>query len=164
MAKAPRPPSKGDKFDLQRKIGPLPLWGWVVVAIAAYYLYKRYYGEPTSVEVAGAAPGYESGFSDVGSFGGVGGDAGSGAGSGGGGSFPTDQVTTEPPPVEAPVGEELGGGGAPRDRRHKIARIKRKTGRRIAAIKQGGVTTAERGRIQQIKQRRRTRIRRIRGR
>jgi len=28
MAKAPKPPKgKGDKLDLGRKVGPLPLWG-----------------------------------------------------------------------------------------------------------------------------------------
>ena len=38
------PPKSGSSsgFDLSRKIGPLPVWGWIAVAVVGIYLYRRY--------------------------------------------------------------------------------------------------------------------------
>jgi hypothetical protein len=147
-------------INLRQKVGPLPLWGWGVVAIVAYYVWTRYYGSGASSTVDAGYDTY-TGAGDSGGFGGVGGGAGggSGGGSGGGGESvaPDEQL-----PAEEPMPEPGAASDPNRNRRHRIQRVKRKSARRIAAIREGGVTTAERNRIQQIKQRRQTRIRRIR--
>jgi len=44
MAPTKQPPPKGGGggFDLQRKYGPLPLWGWIAVAVVGFILWRRY--------------------------------------------------------------------------------------------------------------------------
>jgi len=162
MAKAPKPPKGKDKLDLGRKVGPLPLWGWIVVAIAAWYAYKRFY-----VGGAGAtAPGSEGYDTYVPAAGADFGGGGAGGGDNGYVSPPGDVPPAEEivPPEEEGGGVDGDSGGGPgkHNRRHKIERIKRKTGKRITALKRGGVTTRERARIKQIKERRKTRIKKIR--
>jgi hypothetical protein len=38
------PPAKSGGSGLTKKFGPLPAWGWIVVAIVAYYLYQKMSG------------------------------------------------------------------------------------------------------------------------
>jgi hypothetical protein len=158
------PPPPTSKFDLKRKIGPLPLWGWIVVVVGVYYIYRRYY--TTDQAPAEAAVGFDGYETYSGGYSGA--DFGGGGQGGGTNGYlspvePTTE-TTEPPPAEEGGGIDGGAGNPNRDRRHRIQRIKRKTGRRIETIKRGGVTPTERRKIQAIKQRRKTRIRKLRGR
>jgi len=163
MPKAPAPKGGKTKINLKQKVGPLPLWGWGVVAIIAYYVYSRYYAAGSTSEVTSGGSDTYSGYDPYNGYSGFG-DVGGSSGGGGGALDPGAPI--EEPPIEEPLPEEIpepgGPGGGHGNRRHQVQRIKRKSSRRIAKIKRGGVTTAERKRIQQIKHRRKTRIRKIR--
>ena len=58
MAAQPPPnqkkPQQGGSL-LTRKFGPLPAWGWVVLAVGAYYLYKKFSGSSSSSTVGTTA-------------------------------------------------------------------------------------------------------------
>jgi hypothetical protein len=43
----------GDGSFFTRKVGPLPLWGWVAVALVGWYLYKKYSSGSTSSVLSG---------------------------------------------------------------------------------------------------------------
>jgi len=160
MAKAPAPPSsKITLATFKQKIGPLPLWGWAAIAVIAYYVWTRYYGGGAATSETTTSDLYPDTYEGGGGATGFAGTVG-----GGGGGVPVGE-TTIPPDGALPepiTGEEPGGAAGHPNRRHRIQRIKRKTGKRIEAIKEGGVTAPERQRIKQIKERRRSRIRKIR--
>lgn len=65
MAEPPAPPSGGseEKFGfLVRKIGPLPVWAWGVIAVGVYYWYTHYGpGARSATPSASAASGNGSG-------------------------------------------------------------------------------------------------------
>ena len=43
MADTPAPSSSGDQFGfLTKKVGPLPVWAWGVIAVGIYYWYTHY--------------------------------------------------------------------------------------------------------------------------
>lgn len=46
--KAPPPKSGGGGSFLTQKAGPLPVWGWLVVAVVGIYLYRRISGSSSS--------------------------------------------------------------------------------------------------------------------
>lgn len=74
-----------------RKAGPLPVWGWALVAgggVAAYLWWKGHSGE-------GEAPGTSS-------------DVGAGGGGGGGGPFAPDTPTIEAPASDVQIPETGG--------------------------------------------------------
>lgn len=160
MAKAP--PPRSSKINLgtfKQKVGPLPVWGWAAIALVAYYVYTRYYGTGAATVAGTDEPTFDDTYSGGGGATGFAGTVG-----GGGGGVPVGETTIPPEaPLPEPATEPETGAGHP-NRRHRIERVRRKSSRRIAAIKRGGVTGPERERIKQIKQRRKTRIRKIRSR
>lgn len=89
---------------LTRKFGPLPAWGWLLIAAGAIYLYRRHTAASTGASSTSTT--------DTGSAtGGLGDMSGGGDGSGGSagsGSPSSDQGTGVPIPVAAGGG---GGGG-----------------------------------------------------
>jgi hypothetical protein len=86
MATAPPPKSgAGAGSFFTKKVGPLPMWGWIAVAIVGVILYRKMSGS---------------------------GSAGSVAGSSTNAAVPTETVTTAAGTYSGPVGyDPLGGGG-----------------------------------------------------
>jgi hypothetical protein len=146
---------KNLKATLTRKVGPAPVWVWIVVGAGVVYVYKK----ATSPE-APAATAETSDASDAGGYpafsgygGEVGYDAGSASydGSGGGSSGFPESI---PLSFEGSIPVEVTVARPPRrhQRNPKIAKITQ----RIEALKEGGVTKAERPKIQQLRKRRKT--------
>jgi hypothetical protein len=78
-----KPPAKpaGPKGVLTGNVGPLPVWGWGVVAIAGVFLYRRIAGGGQTAAQAGTVPG-------------AGGQSPVVVVPGGGGSFPQNPAQT----------------------------------------------------------------------
>ncbi len=45
-------PKSSTASFLTKDAGPLPVWGWVIVAIASFYLYTKYINPPSSTDVS----------------------------------------------------------------------------------------------------------------
>jgi len=168
---------------LSRKLGPLPVWGWIVVALAAFLVWRRrteggWFG-------AGSFETSPGGARVATSIGATFGAAYEDEGEGDGGSItPPPPLSllgrdAQPPPITEPPVEEWGGGGGgtelfasslsrempggPRmTRRERVEQIRARQRERVQEIKQGGVTPAERVRIQTIKARAQKRIENLR--
>jgi hypothetical protein len=55
--KSTSPTGGGGGFSLGMKVGPLPLWGWIVALGAGYLLYKHFAGSSSSSSTTGATTG-----------------------------------------------------------------------------------------------------------
>jgi hypothetical protein len=146
---------KNLKATLTRKVGPAPVWVWIVVGVGVVYVYKR----ATSPD-APAASAETSDASDPGgypAFDGYGGTTGYDAGSasydgqGGGSSGFPESI---PLSFEGSIPVDVSVSRPPR-RHNRNPKIKKIT-QRIEALKEGGVTKAERPKIQKLRQRRKT--------
>lgn len=49
---AQNPPEQGQGSFLTRKVGPLPMWGWIAVAVVGFYLYSKITGSGASTSTA----------------------------------------------------------------------------------------------------------------
>lgn len=145
------------KATLTRKVGPAPVWVWIVVGVGVLYVYKRA-TEPkapaATTETGGGAYNGEDGYPAYAGYGGTTGyDAGSasydGSGGGGGAEFPESIPLTFEGSI--PVDVTVSRPGRRHDRNPKIAKITK----RIQALKEGGVTKAERPKIGRLRERRR---------
>jgi len=144
---------KGIQGILTRKTGPLPNWAWIVVGVGAVYVYKRATGAGApadQVSTSDAAYGANDGYASyTGSGGGY--DAGAASydgGGGGAGSYPESIPLTFEGSI--PVDVSIARGGRRHDRNPKVTKITKK----IAALKQGGVTPAEHAKIAKLRARR----------
>lgn len=143
------------KFSLTTKVGPgsfkQPVWVWGVVGIGAYYIYTRATAAQPSTTAEPEADTSYTGYTDTG-YGAY--DSGGGGGAGYTAPYPTPAETVEPPPTtEAGIDGE-GGGGGNRDRRQ--AQRRKRITKKIHQLQRGGVTKAERPRVQKLRARRKS--------
>lgn len=85
------PPSSGGKLSLTKKIGPLPMWGWIAVAVVGVILYRKLSGSSSSTAAQTGATSTNA-------------------------TVPTETVTTAAGTYSGPVGyDPLGGSGSSGD-------------------------------------------------
>lgn len=80
-AKRAKEKPKGGKGGLNRKLGPLPVYGWVVAAVGAYLVYHFLIGKSTSATTPSSGP-LGTGTDTSGSTGGASGASGDASGGG----------------------------------------------------------------------------------
>lgn len=105
MPDAPHPPRPAGN-PLTRKLGPLPMWAWLVLVVAAFYLYRR--SHPSSGGTAGAGTSSTDAANPVPGF-----DAASMSGGGGIGATATPQVVNNYYYGTTAAAQAAGGGTSP---------------------------------------------------
>lgn len=100
--------AKGAKGNiLTRKIGPLPGWAWVGIAVGGYYLYKKHEASTAAAAATTATPAASTPTSDVTAPSGYGYQGG--GGSSGGGPWWQSSGTSSTPNALNPLGVNPGG-------------------------------------------------------
>ncbi len=150
-------PKAAGKFSLTTKVGPgsfrQPVWVWAAVGVGAWYVYTRatQTAAPAGPEPADTGTTYAdtAGYDSYGTY-----DSGGsyGGGAGGGGDLPPEvappaEVTPPAETQDAGTGGGTGHGDRRKQRRRAITA-------KIHKLQRGGVTAAERPRIQRLRQRR----------
>jgi hypothetical protein len=86
-------PKPAGKMDLNRKVGPLPLWGWGAIAVGAFWAYRNIYSKGSGATTS-ADQGSGASLAPVDPYASYGGGGGyTGGGGGGGSNLPADTGT-----------------------------------------------------------------------
>lgn len=89
------PKAKGGKLDINKKVGPLPLWGWGAIVVGGFYVWRYMHPAASApADAQGTVDNQTAGDSSLAPYAPVAGVGGGGFDSGGGGSGSDTGSTT----------------------------------------------------------------------